>query len=119
LTTYQSTYRQTQAPRVFAAYMGRISRGGLLSPREELELGRRASAGDSEARRLLVENNLRLGIFVERKHRGRGLPFEEPIQEGNIVLMKAENSRWPIRRKLPTPTSSVYTTYRDCWDNWL
>jgi RNA polymerase primary sigma factor len=74
--------------------MGRIGgRGGLLSHEEELELGRRACAGDSEARRLLVENNLRLGICVARKYRGRGLPFEEPIQEGNIGLMQAENAR--------------------------
>jgi hypothetical protein len=50
LATYPSTYRQTQAPGVLAAYMGRIGRGGLLSPREELELGRRACAGEGEAR---------------------------------------------------------------------
>jgi hypothetical protein len=50
LATCPSTYRQTQAPGVLAAYMGRIGRGGLLSPREELELGRRAFAGEGEAR---------------------------------------------------------------------
>jgi DNA-directed RNA polymerase sigma subunit (sigma70/sigma32) len=46
-----------------------------------------------EVCRRLVENNLRLAVCVAREYRGRGLPFEDLIQEGNIGLMKVENSR--------------------------
>jgi len=89
LTTYPRTYKETEAPGLLAAYMARIRRGDLLSHEEEIELGRRASDGDGEARRQLVEKNLRLAVSVARKYRGQGLPFEDLIQEGNIGLMKA------------------------------
>jgi len=93
LATYRRTYKEAEAPEVLAAYMARIGRGDLLSHTEEVGLGRRARSGDGEARRRLVEKNLRLAVFVARKYGGRGVRFEDLIQEGNIVLMKAENSR--------------------------
>ena len=60
--------------------MARIGgRGGLLSHTEEADLGRGAQPGADEARRWLVENNLRLAVCVAREYRGRGLPFEDLI----------------------------------------
>jgi RNA polymerase primary sigma factor len=92
LATYPR--KETQSPGVLAAYMARIGgRGGLLSHEEEVELGRRVRSGDDgEARRRLVEKNLGLAVCVARKYRVHGLPFEDPIQEGDIGLMKAEKS---------------------------
>jgi RNA polymerase primary sigma factor len=83
LATYPNTYRETEAPGVLGAYMARIGgRGALLSHEQEVELGRRARSGDGEARRRLLEKNLRLAVCVARKYGGRGLPFEDLIQEG-------------------------------------
>jgi RNA polymerase primary sigma factor len=70
--------------------MARIGgRVALLSHEQEVELGRRARSGDGEARRRLLEKNLRLAVCVAREYRGRSLPFEDLIQEGNIRLMNA------------------------------
>jgi len=67
----------------------RIARDRLLTHEEEIELGKEAGAGNGEARRKLVEKNLRLVVAVAKRYRGMGLPFEDLIQEGNIGLMKA------------------------------
>src|SRR5215203_5845553 len=78
-----------EAPMLLAGYLDRIGKETLLTPREEKELSRRASAGDERARGKLIEKNLRLVVSVTKMCRGYGLPFEDLIQEGNIGLMKA------------------------------
>ncbi len=78
-----------EAPELVAGYLRRIGRGRLLTPGEELDLTRRARAGDARARVLLIERNLRLVVSVAKRYRGMGLPFEDLIQEGNLGLMKA------------------------------
>ena len=95
MATYPRIYRETEAPGLLGAYMARIGGGELLSHREEVELGRRARTGDREARRRLVEKNLRLTVSVAKKYRGQGLPFEDLIQEGNIGLIKAADKYDP------------------------
>jgi RNA polymerase primary sigma factor len=81
--------REEEAPELLAGYLGRIGRGSLLTPEEELDLGRRARAGDARARARLIESNLRLAVRVAKRYRGMGLPFEDLIQEGNLGLIKA------------------------------
>jgi RNA polymerase primary sigma factor len=78
-----------ETPELLAVYLARISRGDLLTHSEELDLGRRARAGEERARQRLIEKNLRLAVSVAKRYRGMGLPFEDLIQEGNIGLMKA------------------------------
>ena len=70
-------------------YLGRIRSGRLLDAAEERELSRCAREGDKEARKRLIESNLRLVISVAKKYRGRGVSFEDLIQEGNSGLIKA------------------------------
>jgi RNA polymerase primary sigma factor len=78
-----------EAPELLAGYLGRIGRSKLLTPEEELDLGRRARAGDARALARLIEKNLRLVVSVAKRYRGMGLPFEDLIQEGNLGLIKA------------------------------
>ena len=108
MVTRQTTHTEVEAPRLLAAYMARIARGDLLSHREEVELGRRSRAGDPEARRRLVEKNLRLAVAVAKKYRGQGLPFEDLIQEGNIGLMKAVD-------KFNPDMGNRFSTYATWW----
>lgn len=71
------------------AYLKEIGRVPLLSAEEERALARAAKAGDMEARQKLSEANLRLVVSVAKRYAGRGLPFLDLIQEGNLGLMKA------------------------------
>ena len=61
----------------------------MLDAAEERELSRCAREGDKEAMKRLIESNLRLVISVAKKYRGRGVSFEDLIQEGNSGLIKA------------------------------
>lgn len=62
---------------------------GLLSKSEELELAKRVSQGDRQARQKLAQANLRLVISIARRYSGRGVSFMDLVQEGNLGLMKA------------------------------
>ncbi len=85
----QRLERESETPELLAKYLAHIGRGELLTHQEEIDLSKRAKAGNRRARQRLIEKNLRLVVSVAKKYRGYGLPFEDLIQEGNIGLMKA------------------------------
>lgn len=70
-------------------YLKEIGRVSLLNAEEEIELAKRIEAGDDEAKRKLVEANLRLVVSIAKRYVGRGMLFLDLIQEGNLGLMKA------------------------------
>jgi DNA-directed RNA polymerase sigma subunit (sigma70/sigma32) len=76
-----------EAPELLPGYFARIGKGKLLTHEEEVELSRRAKAGDGEARRRLIEKNLRLVVSVAKKYRGMGLPG---WREMTLVQAKAK-----------------------------
>ena len=90
------------------AYLKEIGRVPLLTAEEEAELARRARAGDETARRALSEANLRLVVSVAKRYAGRGLPFLDLIQEGNLGLMKAAEKFEPDR-------GFKFSTYATWW----
>ncbi len=100
--------RETDTPELLAKYLAHIGQGELLTHGEEIDLSRRAKKGDKEARRRLIEKNLRLVVSVAKKYRGYGLPFEDLIQEGNIGLMRAVEKFDPGR-------GFRFSTYATWW----
>ncbi|KAF0198118.1 MAG: RNA polymerase primary sigma factor [Bacillota bacterium] len=70
-------------------YLKEIGRVPLLNSKEEVELAKRMEDGSEEAKRRLVEANLRLVVSIAKRYVGRGMLFLDLIQEGNLGLMKA------------------------------
>lgn len=69
-------------------YLKEIGTVPLLTAEEELELARRKTAGDLEAKDRLIEANLRLVVSIAKRYTGRGMSFLDLIQEGNLGLIK-------------------------------
>ena len=61
----------------------------VLKNEETMELLRRTKAGDQEARRELIEGNLRLGLSVIQRFAGRGENADDLFQVGCVGLIKA------------------------------
>lgn len=71
-------------------YLDEIGRHPTLSRQEEARLTRRFRAsGDRRALEALVTANLRFVVAVAKGYRGRGLPLEDLINEGNVGLLRA------------------------------
>ncbi|MDQ4129157.1 MAG: RNA polymerase sigma factor RpoD/SigA [Actinomycetota bacterium] len=97
-----------EAQDVLTQYLGRVRDGRLLDAWEEKDLSRRAHAGDGGARHKLIECNLRLVISIAKKYRGRGVPFEDLIQEGNAGLIRAVE-------KFDPEMGNRFSTYATWW----
>jgi RNA polymerase primary sigma factor len=95
--TTRGSERPADTPDLIPSYFAHIDKGELLTHAEEIDLSKRAKAGDTRARQRLIEKNLRLVVSVAKKYRGQGLPFGDLIQEGNIGLMKAVEKFDPDR----------------------
>ncbi len=97
-----------EAQDVLTQYLGRVRGGKLLDADEEKDLSRRARGGDARARRKLIESNLRLVISIAKKYRGRGVLFEDLIQEGNAGLIRAVE-------KFDPEMGNRFSTYATWW----
>lgn len=70
-------------------YLKEIGKVRLLNAQEEIEIAKRIAAGDEDAKQELINANLRLVISIAKRYAGRGMPFLDLIQEGNMGLIKA------------------------------
>lgn len=70
-------------------YLKEIGQVPLLTPEEEVELAKRIERGDMEAKKKLIEANLRLVVSIAKRYVGRGMLFLDLIQEGNLGLIRA------------------------------
>jgi RNA polymerase primary sigma factor len=87
-------------------YLREIAAISLLTAEEEISLAKRIERGDPEARRRLVEANLRLVVSIAKRYVGRGMLFLDLIQEGNLGLMRAvEKYDWRRGCKFSTCAS--------------
>ncbi len=69
-----------------------------LSKDEESELLILLSKGDTTARSVLIERNLRLVVYIARKFENTGINIEDLISIGTIGLIKAVNTFNPEKR---------------------
>jgi RNA polymerase primary sigma factor len=74
----------------FARARDALSKGRrLLSSPDEVSLARAIEHGDLKAKERMVESNLGLVFAIARSYRGRGVPFEDLVQEGTVGLINA------------------------------
>jgi RNA polymerase primary sigma factor len=85
-----------------AAYLDEIGRTPLLSREEEITLAARVACGDEEARRLLIEANLRLVVSIAKRYTGLGLDLGDLIGAGNLGLLRAACDYNPRRGRFST-----------------
>jgi RNA polymerase primary sigma factor len=79
----------------------------LLSAKDEVRLAKRIERGDVAAKDEMIESNLRLVFAVARGYRGRGVPFEDLVQEGTVGLVRAVEL-FDHRRGLKLSTYAVW-----------
>ena len=89
-------------------YLKEIGQIKLLTPEEEVDLARRVSEGDQEAKDKLTEANLRLVVSIAKKYSGRGLHILDLIQEGNTGLIRAVD-------KFDYKKGNKFSTYATWW----
>lgn len=84
-------------------YLKEIGRIPLLNREEEIRLAQKVEAGEAEAKKKLIDANLRLVVSIAKKYIGRGMTFLDLIQEGNKGLIRAvEKFDWTKGFKFST-----------------
>ena len=91
--------------KMFLKEIGKIR---LLTYEEENILAERMLKGDKEAKKQLIESNLRLVVSIAKKYIGRGMNFLDLIQEGNLGLIKAVD-------KFDQSKGYKFSTYATWW----
>lgn len=96
------------SPDLIKLYLNELKKSSLLSSEEEKALGKRILRGDEDARKQMIESNLRLVVKIAKKYLFRGLPLSDLIEEGNIGLIKAVERFSPAKK-------SRFSTYASWW----
>ena len=104
--------------KMFLKEIGKIR---LLTFEEENILAERMLKGDKEAKKQLIESNLRLVVSIAKKYIGRGMNFLDLIQEGNLAVDKFDQSKgykfstyatWWIRQAITRAIADQARTIR-------
>ena len=92
------------------SYLREIGKVSLLTREEERELAKKVDDGDEQARRKMIEANLRLVVSIAKRYigRSRNLGLLDLIQEGNIGLSKAVD-------KFDYKRGFKFSTYATWW----
>ncbi|HLQ25817.1 MAG TPA: RNA polymerase sigma factor RpoS [Acidiferrobacterales bacterium] len=96
---------QADATRI---YLKEIGFSSLLTAQEEVHYSRLALKGDEQARKHMIESNLRLVVKIARRYMNRGLALLDLIEEGNLGLIRAVEKFDPER-------GFRFSTYATWW----
>jgi RNA polymerase sigma factor (sigma-70 family) len=86
-----------------------------LSPTEEAQLARRVESGDAAARDEMIARNLPLVRSLARAYTGRGVPFDDLVQEGTVGLMRVVD-KFDHRRGFKFSTYAAWWIRRSIHD---
>jgi RNA polymerase nonessential primary-like sigma factor len=89
-------------------YLNEIGFASLLTAKDEIRLAKLVQQGDEDARKRMIESNLRLVVKIARRYVNRGLAFLDLIEEGNLGLMHAVEKFDPKR-------GFRFSTYATWW----
>ena len=117
-----STEMESNLPRTFSTivnnddilqmYLKEIGRKKMLTKSEEVELGSRIQEGSprerEQAKRELIQANLRLVVSIAKKYIGQGILFMDLVQEGSLGLIKAAE-------KFDYKKNFKFSTYATWW----
>ena len=101
----ESPDREMDATRL---YLSEIGFSPLLTAEQEVYFARRAQKGEEEARKRMIESNLRLVVKIARRYMNRGLALLDLIEEGNLGLIRAVEKFDPER-------GFRFSTYATWW----
>jgi RNA polymerase primary sigma factor len=89
-------------------YLRSIGKVDLLTAEQEIDLAKRIECGDIEAKKAMVEANLRLVVSIAKAYQSRGLSLLDLIQEGSLGLIRAVE-KFDYRR------GYKFSTYATWW----
>ena len=91
-------------------YLKEIGQIPLLTKEEEVALATKILNGDEDAKKKMIESNLRLVVSIAKHYMGRGLSLEDLIQEGNFGLFTAVDN-------FDLSKGYKFSTYATVWIN--
>ena len=89
-------------------FLDQLGRFKVLTPAEEQVMAKRVEEGDADAKRLMIEHNLRLVVSIAKNYRNYGMPLEDLINEGTIGLNRAVE-------KFDRTKGFKFSTYATWW----
>jgi RNA polymerase nonessential primary-like sigma factor len=104
----KKTETQTFDADVIQLYLREIALKPLLTKHEEILYSRKSLTGDKEAKKVMIESNLRLVVSIAKKYRGSGMQLSDLIDEGNIGLITSVEKFDPER-------GFRFSTYATWW----
>ncbi len=96
------------SPNIMKMYLDDIGKIPSLSAEEVTHLFRRFNEGDQEAKKRLIEANLRLVIHIAKRYTHSPLPFQDLVAEGNLGLIRAVE-------KFSLSRGCQFSTYATWW----
>ncbi|MCX6791982.1 MAG: sigma-70 family RNA polymerase sigma factor [Candidatus Gottesmanbacteria bacterium] len=107
LTSEQEIELATRMDAGKSARQKLAAQGTRMSPKTIADLRQQSDAGFAAEEELIIKNR-RLVVSVAKKYQGRGVPFLDLIQEGNIGLMRGT-------KKYDVERGKKFSTYTTWW----